>query len=70
MGGAIARELIWKFNRWKAQRRQLPPEVRNAGFWTDRKLLIVTTAIIAFPFLLIGAGYILAQALIAPYATH
>ena len=65
-GAAIMRELFSRYRRMKARRRALPPEVRNAGFWTDVRIftaeVVVTSAVLAVPF----AGIVIAAAIFRP----
>lgn len=34
------------YKEWKADRALLPADVRNAGFWTDLKLLVIERSIL------------------------
>ncbi len=38
IGGGIGLALIGMYRSYKGRRRSLPTSVRNAGFWTDRRL--------------------------------
>lgn len=38
VGFGAAGELIRRYRRFKERRRQIPLNIRNAGFWTDSRL--------------------------------
>ncbi|MBO9624174.1 MAG: hypothetical protein J7500_15810 [Sphingomonas sp.] len=53
-GAGIGGELIRRYRAFKSRRRSTPPALRNAGFWTDRRLylaeLIFCVVFVALPF--------------------
>lgn len=54
IGFGAGAEGLRRYQRWKSRRRDQPPHVRNAGFWTDARLLwaetVIVFALVAAPF--------------------
>lgn len=72
LGGAIAREMVWKYygkTGWKARRRSLPADVRNSGFWTDRKLIAAEIVVWGIPIASVLFGFWLVQGLTSGIGT-
>lgn len=54
VGFGAGAEALRQYQAWKSRRLDRPREVRNAGFWTDKRLLWAETwavfAFVAAPF--------------------
>lgn len=64
----VGRVCYGYYKEWKASRALLPAAIRNAGFWTDIKLIVIerttifavilyVAALLAFGAWLVGLGY-------------